>query len=141
MQNKVLSTSFSRAPLLTDAAEPVGVCAVGQVPAGGPEAVPGVGLGGQRGAPLLHGQRARGGGHVHEHGARSLPAGQRRCCTRDPSVILELSNSTLNQAHLGRLLPRLCHCPLSPVTSFPNQTPSIAEKQGIRQHRKRRIHG
>lgn len=58
-----------------DAAEPVWVCAVGEVPAGGPEAVSGVGLHRQRGAPVLHGQWPWGGGHVHEHGASPLPAG------------------------------------------------------------------
>lgn len=62
---------------LSDAAEPLRVRPLRQVPPGGAEELAGVGLGRQRGAPVLHGQRAGGGGHVHEHGAGALPAGQR----------------------------------------------------------------
>ena len=62
--------------MLSDAAEPVGVLPVGQVPAGDPEAVPGVRLHRQWRTPVFHGQWTGGGGHVHEHGAGSLPAGQ-----------------------------------------------------------------
>lgn len=64
--------------LLTDAPEPLWVCSLCEVPPGGSEAVFGVGLHCQRRAPVLHGQREGGGGHVHEHGAGTFPAGEGR---------------------------------------------------------------
>lgn len=58
-----------------DAPEPLRVRSVCQVSPGGTEAVFGVRLRCQRGAPVLHGKWEGGGGHVYEHGAGTFPAG------------------------------------------------------------------
>lgn len=66
--------------LLTDATEPLWVCSLGQVPFGDSETVFGVGFHRQWRTPVLHGQWEGGGGHVHEHGPGTFPAGERRKC-------------------------------------------------------------
>ena len=87
--------------LLTDAPEPLWICPLCEVPLGGSETVSRVRLHRQRRAPVLHGQWARGGGHVHEHGAGPFPAGEgREGSYREHSLQHEVLMSLLIKAFL-----------------------------------------